>query len=330
MKRRLSGFWKILKATFKQWNADDPFRQSAVIAYYAIFSLPALLVLIINVMGFFFEKDAINGEISRQVEGAMGSDTAKQVEEMVTKAGDTKAGLLPSIIAIITILLGATGVFIQLQKSLNHIMEVKEKPNLGFFKQLKSRLFSFGLILSIGFLLLISLVISSVLAAFSHWLQNRFPDAITYLFFVIEFAISLSVISVLFALMFKILPDVKIPWKNIWVGAFLTGVLFMIGKYALSIYFGKAEPGSVYGAAGSIILLLLWASYSSMIVFFGAEFTKQYIIYHGSKVRPTKDAEKIPEASSASINADQNKSKQEDTKTPEKKESEPVEEEHFY
>lgn len=293
MKKRITNFWKILKLTFKDWNADDPFRQSAVIAYYAIFSFPALLVLIVNVMGFFFEREAINNEISRQIEGSMGPETAEQVKQIMQKAGETKAGVGSTIIALVTILFGATGVFVQLQKSLNHIMDVKEKENLGFLRQLKSRLFSFGLILSIGFLLLVSLVVSSVLAAFSHWLEARFPQVIAYLFYVVEFAISLSVISLLFALMFKILPDVKMRWKNIWVGSFMTGVLFMIGKYALSLYFGKAEPASVYGAAGSIILILLWVSYSSMIVFFGAEFTKQYAVYHGINLRPKKDAKKI-------------------------------------
>ncbi|MGQ0827831.1 MAG: YihY/virulence factor BrkB family protein [Bacteroidota bacterium] len=293
MKKKITNFWNILKLTFKGWNADDPFRQSAVIAYYAIFSLPALLVLIVNVIGFFFEREAINNEISRQIEGSMGSETAEQLQQIMQKAGETKAGVVSTIIAIATILIGATGVFVQLQKTLNNIMDVKEKENLGFLRQLKSRLFSFGLILSIGFLLLVSLVISSALAAFSHWLEARFPEVIAYLFYVVEFAISLSVISLLFALMFKILPDVKIRWRNIWLGSFLTGILFIIGKYALSIYFGKAEPASVYGAAGSIILVLLWVSYSSMIVFFGAEFTKQYAVYHGTDLRPKKDAVKI-------------------------------------
>ncbi|MBA3707149.1 MAG: YihY/virulence factor BrkB family protein [Bacteroidetes bacterium] len=293
MKQRLKNFGKIIKETYKGWNADDPFRQSAVIAYYAIFSFPALLVLIINVVGFFVQKDAVGTEISRQVEGVMGTDTADQVNEMVAKASDMKAGILSTIIAIVTIIFGATGVFVQLQKSLNQIWDVKEREDLSFLKKLKGRLFSFGFILSIGFLLLISLVVSTILAAASNWLQGIFPDIIAYLFFALEFIISLSVISVLFALMFKYLPNVKMPWKNVWVGAILTGFLFILGKYGLSLYFGKAQPASVYGAAGSIVLMLLWVSYSSMIVFFGAEFTKQYAVFHSFKLTPTKDAVKI-------------------------------------
>lgn len=293
MKKKLRGLGTILKNTFKGWNEDDPFRQSAVIAYYAIFSLPALLVLIINVMGLIFDKAMINNEISRQIEGAMGADTAKQVQGIVEKAGDVKAGVISTIIAVITIIFGATGVFIQLQKTLNQIWDVKQKVDQGFLKNLKTRLFSFGLVLSIGFLLLMSLVVSSVLAAMSHWLEGFLPDAIAYLFYALEFGVSLGVISVLFALMFKFLPDVKIPWNNVWIGAILTGFLFILGKYGLSFYFGKAEPGSIYGVAGSLILILLWSSYSSMIVFFGAEFTKQYAVFHGIEFEATKDAEKI-------------------------------------
>jgi len=293
MKERFRSLGKIFKETYKGWNADDPFRQSAVIAYYAIFSLPALLVLIINVAGVFFGHEVVSGEISRQIEGVMGAETAEQVREIVTKAGETKAGLVSSIIAIVTIIFGATGVFFQLQKTLNQIWDVQQKPSVGFLKTLKVRLFSFGLVLSIGFLLLVSLVVSSLLAAFSHWLEAIFPDVIVYLFYVLEFALSLSVISVLFALMFKFLPDIKMSWRNVWIGAFLTSFLFIVGKYGLSFYFGKADPASAYGAAGSVILIMLWASYSSMIVFFGAEFTKQYAVYYGFKFNPGKDAEAV-------------------------------------
>ncbi|MCW3075928.1 MAG: ribonuclease [Bacteroidetes bacterium] len=313
LKQRFTGFGKIIKETFKGWNADDPFRQSSVIAYYAIFSLPALLVLIVNVVGLFFEKDAINGEISRQIEGVMGTETADQVSDIVAKAGEMKAGVISTIIAVVTLIFGATGVFVELQKTLNQIWDVKQRDDLSFFKKLKGRLFSFGLILSIGFLLLISLVVSSVLAAASNWLEAIFPEEIAYLFYALEFIVSLSVISVLFALMFKYLPDVKMRWKNVWIGAILTGFLFILGKYGLSFYFGKAQPASVYGAAGSIVLMLLWVSYSSMIVFFGAEFTKQYALFHNIKITPTKDAIKID----ASLD-EQQKTKKSESKKEEK------------
>ena len=295
MKLKFKGLGTIFKNTVKGWNADDPFRQSATIAYYAIFSLPALLVLIINVAGLFFGKDVVAGEISNQVEAIMGEETAKQVSDIVTKAGTIKAGIISTVLAIATIIFGATGVFVQLQKTLNQIWDVRQKPTKGFVKMFKTRLFSFGLILSIGFLLLVSLVISSVLAAFSDWLQVRFADVVAYLLVAMDILVSLVVVTILFALMFKVLPDVKMRWKDVFIGSFLTSVLFTLGKYGLSIYFGKANPASAYGAAGSIVLILLWVSYSSMIVFFGAEFTKQYAVYHGHEILPTEAAEKIEE-----------------------------------
>ncbi|MEO5644305.1 MAG: YihY/virulence factor BrkB family protein [Bacteroidia bacterium] len=293
MKINFKSFFPILKATYKGWNADDPFRQSAIIAYYAIFSLPALLVLIINVAGVFFGKEAVGTHISSQIANILGADTAKQISEIVSNASETKAGVISTILAIATILFGATGVFVQLQKTLNQIWDVRQKKTKGIMKMLKNRLFSFGLIMSIGFLLLVSLVVSSLLAALSEWMKGVFPEIVAVLFFTLEFIVSLSVITVLFALMFKVLPDVKIKWKDVAVGSAVTGILFMLGKYALSIYFGKADPASAYGVAGSVVLVLLWVSYSSMILFFGAEFTKQYAVYHGHDIVPTKDADKI-------------------------------------
>lgn len=294
--KRFSGFWKILKTTWTEWKADDPFRQSAVIAYYAIFSLPALLVLVINVAGIFFGKDVVGHEITRQIGSLMGHDTAESVGKIVEKAQQSKAGVIANIIAVATILFGATGVFVQLQKELNQIWDVQQKPNAGIMANLRSQLLSFGLILTIGFLLLISMVVSTALAAFSTWMNARFSGVAAVLLFIVDFVVSYSIISLLFAAMFKTLPDVKMPWRTIWTGSMITGLLFLLGKYALSFYFGKAHPGSVYGAAGSVVLILLWVSYSSMIVFFGAEFTKQFAVYHHVEVTPTKNAEPIEAA----------------------------------
>jgi membrane protein len=274
---------QLFKTAFKGWNEKDPFRESAVIAYYAIFSLPGLLVLVITIGGYFFGRDALSGHLHSQISGAMGNDTADQVQEMMNKASSSSASIWATIIGIITILFGATGVFVQLQKSLNIIWEVKAQPSKsGIWIFLKARLFSFGLILSIAFLLLVSLVITSILAAMSKWMEAHWPKYIMFLFQTANFLASLSIISVLFAMMFKLLPDAKIKWRYVWVGAFLTGLLFEIGQFGLGLYFGKAQPGSGYGAAGSVILILLWVSYSSMIVFYGAEFTKAFADhYHG-------------------------------------------------
>ena len=273
----------LFKNAFKEWNEKDPFRESAVIAYYAIFSLPGLLFIFITSAGYFFGRDAVSGHLHSQISGAMGRDTADQVQEIMNRAKSSTDSVWATIIGIMIILFGATGVFVQLQKSFNIIWEVKAKPsksNIWIF--LKSRLFSFGLILSIAFLLLVSLAITSILAAMSKWIEAHWPAYIMFLFQTANFLISFSVVSALFAMMFKILPDAKIRWSYVWMGAFLTGSLFEIGKFGLGLYFGKAAPGSGYGAAGSVILVLLWVSYSTMIVFYGAELTKAYADkYHG-------------------------------------------------
>jgi membrane protein len=289
-KDKITAQWTILKKTASAWYAADPFREAAIVSYYAIFSIPALLVIIIAAAGFFFGKEAVSGHVSQQISSAIGADAAKQVEEIIANASEAKATVLASVIGFVTLILGATGVFEQLQKSLDIIWEVEVKAKKMWLKSLKDRLFSFGLILSIGFLLLVSLVISAGLSAFSEWIKVHLPDFMMFVFRLISFVISFAVITILFTLMFKILPDVKIKWKNVWIGAIITTLLFIAGKFALGLYFGKANPGSTYGAAGSVILIMLWVNYSSMIVFFGAEYTKQFSLHYGEKLQPKKDA----------------------------------------
>jgi membrane protein len=280
----------LFQTTFKEWYRKDPFRESAVIAYYAIFSIPGLLVLIVTIAGYFFGKDTVNQNIIAQISSTMGADIATQIKEMLLKESQAKATVLRSIIGITTILVGATGVFVELQKTFNLIWQVKVAPKTGIIAILKARLFSFGLILGIAFLLTISLVVSTALEAMSHWIKVDTSTFMIIALKIFNFTLSLAVISALFGLMFKILPDAKIEWKHVWLGSIVTGLLFTIGKTALAYYFGKAEPASVYGAAGSIILMLLWVSYSSMIMFFGAEFTAAYANRYSGTVPPTEIA----------------------------------------
>ncbi len=288
MKKRLLNFWKLIKTAFKQWNAKDPFRESAIIAYYAIFSLPGLLVVIITLAGTFFGREEVTEYLNGQIASAMSEDTAKQIQVVIDKAYDEDQSVVATIIGVITILMGATGVFIQIQKSLNFIWGVKpDTSKFGIVQILKARLFSLGLIISIAFLLLISLVVTTILSALSGYIQRYWPDYLLFMFHIFNFLFSLVVITVLFALMFKFMPDAKVRWRTVWMGAILTSLLFTLGKSALGIYFGQANPGSGYGAAGFIILILLWTSYSSMIVFFGAEFTKAYSDMKYGEVEPT-------------------------------------------
>ncbi|HZV68505.1 MAG TPA: YihY/virulence factor BrkB family protein [Saprospiraceae bacterium] len=280
---------KVLKKAFTNWKTRNPGKESSVIAYNSIFSLPGLLVVIVTLAGYFFGTEIVNQHLHTSIAKAMGEDTADQIEEMIVIASRSKDSIWATILGVITIFIGATGVFVQMQKSLNIIWEVKASTKKsGIWLLIRTRLFSFGLILSIGFLLLISLVVTALLTAAGEWIKLHWNDSLLWLFTVINLLASLGIITVLFAMMFKFLPDAKIKWRYVWVGAIVTALLFEIGKTLLGLYFGKASPGSGYGAAGSIILILIWTTYSSMIVFFGAEFTKAYSDIHFGSV-PAND-----------------------------------------
>jgi len=291
MKKQFKNILTVSKTAFKKWWAKDPFKESAVIAYYTIFSLPGLLIVIITVAGYFFGQEAVNGQIASQITSTMGADTAQQIQDIIAKGTESKNSFLATIIGVLTILVGATGVFVQFQKSINTIWEVKaDESKSGILSLLKARLFSFGLIIAIAFILIASLVISATLSALGTWMTNYFSESLLIILQVINFILSLSILAVLFALMFKFFPDAKIKWRHVWIGSFVTAILFETGKAALGLYFGKADPGSGYGAAGSIILILLWVSYSSMIVFYGAEFTHAYAKIKDGKIAPDKNA----------------------------------------
>lgn len=281
---------KLFKDSFEAWINIDPFRESAIIAYYAIFSIPGLLLLIVTIMGYFFGNETVNNDLIHEISKSMGASTAAQISQILEKANESKATLWGSMVGVIILLIGATGVFVELQKTLNVIWQVKTVSQKGILPILKARLFSFGLILAIAFLLTISLVISTAIAAMSNCIKVDTSPFMISVFSVINFLLSLAVISFLFALMFKVLPDAEIKWKQVWLGSLITGILFTIGKTALAYYFGKANPASVYGAAGSVILILLWVSYSSIIMFFGAEFTFIYAKTYSGTVAPTKIA----------------------------------------
>ncbi len=298
MKKKLRTFWKLLKRTFNQWNAKDPFRESAIIAYYAIFSLPGLLLVIITLAGYFFGQERISGYLYGQIADAIGQNTARQLQNVVDAAYDADQSFIATVIGIATILFGATGVFFQLQKSLNFIWDVRpDSQKSGILQVIMARLFSLGMIITIAFLLLISLVITTLLSALSGYIESNWPDYIMIVFQVVNLIISFGIITFLFALMFKFVPDAKIKWSTVWIGSILTSLLFALGKSGLGIYFGRANPGSGYGAAGFIILILLWTSYSSMIVFFGAEFTRVWSDHkNGGKVDPEKYATKDKKA----------------------------------
>lgn len=282
--------YSITKTTVKKWIKADPFRQSAVMAYYAVFSIPALLVIVVAIAGLVFGEDAVRGEISLQVKQVLGNNTAESLEKIILKASEEKSSVIATIIGFVTLIIGSTGVFSELQTSLNQIWEVKIIAKKKWLKSIKTRLFSFGLVLSLGFLMLTSLLLTAGLEALGGLIKNHLPDFMLFVFKLLNFILSFGVITVLFALIFKILPDARIRLRDVWIGAMVTTLLFILGKFALGIYFAKANPGSAYGAAGSIVLIMLWVSYSCMILFFGAEFTKQYALFYGHEIQPARES----------------------------------------
>ncbi|HEX6982915.1 MAG TPA: YihY/virulence factor BrkB family protein [Balneolaceae bacterium] len=286
----MKGGGTLLKESFSAWYNRDPFRSSAVISYYTIFSLPGLFVIVINLAGYFYGTEALTNQVSAQIADVIGTEEAQQIEGIIANAY-TGGGLTwSSIISIATLIFGATGVFYQVQQDLNRIWKVQPSPDRMILNFLRERLISFGMILAIGFLLLVSLIISSLISSFSNWLSINFFGLIDELLKLVDIVISLGVITLLFAAIFKILPDAKIRWGDVWIGAFITSILFVIAKFLLGLYFGYSDPGSIYGAAGSIILIMLWTTYSGIILLFGAEFTCVYTKHKGRKIEAEKYA----------------------------------------
>lgn len=280
------GLWKVLKQSFSGFSDDKIMKLSASLAYYTVFSMGPLLIVIIYVCSLFFGREAIEGSIYSQIQSFVGSDTAKQVQDIIKNASIGDKGKFAAVIGIITLLIGATSVFAEIQDSINSIWGIKPKPKKGWLKMLTNRLLSFSVIVSLGFLLLVSLGISYLVEALSKGLARAFPDVTVVIFYIINLILSLAVISTLFAVIFKVLPDAKIKWRDVISGSIATAILFMLGKFGISFYIGQSDVGSTYGAAGSLVVLLVWIYYSSIILYFGAEFTKAYAVEYGSAIHP--------------------------------------------
>jgi membrane protein len=281
--------WALLKDTFTAWTNDKVPRHGAALAYYTVLSLVPLLVVIIAMIGLIFGQEAAQGYIVQQLANLVGPQSAEAIKEMIHRANQPKTGMVATVVAGATLLFGASGVFGQLQDSLNAIWGVQPKEGRGIWGMLKDRFVSFAALLGTGFLLLVSLVLSAGLAAFGQWFGGWLP-APEFLLQALEFLISFAVITGLFAMMFKVLPDARVAWSDVWVGAALTALLFTIGKFAIGLYLGKSNVGSAYGAAGSLVILLVWVYYSAQILLFGAEFTQAYAKAVGRQISPSEDA----------------------------------------
>lgn len=270
----LSSFWHILKITAAKSNPDKLPRLGAALAYYTVFSIVPMLIIIISVVGLAFGQDAAQGYIFDQLSSLLGEPSANAIREMIQRANQPSTGVIAAIIAFFTLMLGASGLFGELQDTINTIWGVETKDR-SIWKIIQDRFFSFVTVIGTGFLLMVSLLINASLAAFGKWFGGWFlgPEI---LLLIIDYCISFVTITILFASMYKFLPDVHIPWSNVWIGAVLTSFLFMIGKFAIGMYLGKSDIGNSFGAAGSLVILLVWVYYSAQIFLFGAEFTHVY------------------------------------------------------
>ena len=280
----------ILKTAFAGFLDDKVLKLSGSLAFTMVFSMGPLILIIITTTSFFFGRQAIEGRVYHQLEGFLGHDTALQLQEIIKHAAISSKTTLATIVGIVFLFIGATGVFSEIQDSINMIWGLKPKPKKGWVAFLKNRFLSFSVIIGLGFLLLVSLLISALIAAFGDRMKLLVPGLSALLLCAINLVVSLGLTGFIFAVIFKVLPDGRVSWKDVIVGSAATTLLFLLGKFAISFYISKANIGSTYGTAGALVVLLLWIYYSSVIVYFGAEFTQAYATLSGRPVKPAKYA----------------------------------------
>jgi membrane protein len=296
----LKDLWPLLKETVSEWREDGAPRLGAALAYYTVFSLAPLLIIVLFIIGMIWssETSMARERVLAQMQDLAGPDGAQMIETMLESTRPGKGGGFATLLGVVALLFGATGVFVQLQNALNTIWNVVPKPGRGIRGFLATRLLSFGVVLVIGFLLLVSLILSALLSALDT-LTSGVTPLTQFLFQVLNLIVSVGIITLLFAMIFRYLPDVEIAWRDVWVGAAITAVLFTLGKWAIGVYLGNISTASTYGAAGSLVVLLLWVYYSAQILFFGAEFTQVYARHHGSLIRPADYAMALPDIEEA-------------------------------
>lgn len=289
-REKVKSFWKILKQAARGFSNNHVLKMSGSLAYSTIFSIAPLIIVIIFLADIFYGREAIEGTIYGQISGFVGTEAALEIQNMIRNVSLSGKSRGAVVLGVITLLVGATSVFGEIQDSINQIWGLKPKPKKGWLKMLVNRLLSFSVIGSLGFVLLVSLVLNAVIEALMNRLLQYFPEVTVVLVYIVNLVLILGVTTFLFAIIFKVLPDARIKWKDVLVGAFATAVLFMLGKFAISFYIRHSSVATAYGAAGSLVIILLWVYYSSAILFFGAEFTKAYATIHGSRIYPNQYA----------------------------------------
>jgi membrane protein len=282
-------FWHLLRDTFNNWLEDRAFRMGGALAYYSVFSMAPLLLIVIGVASQIFNKEEARRQILDEIAATVGRSASDSLEKILEHAGGANTGIFATIVGVVILLFGASGVFAELQDALNNIWKVKPRPGLGLTAMVRDRLLSFTVVLGTGFLLLVSLVLSAALAALGAWMNHVVPG-MAWFWQSLNALLSFLVISLLFAMIFKILPDAKIDWRDVWVGSVVTAGLFTVGKAGIGAYLGHSGLTETYGAAGSVVVLLVWVYYSALILLFGAEFTHVYALNTRRHVPPTEIA----------------------------------------
>ena len=280
----------LLKKTASNFIDDNSIKLAASLSYYTIFAIAPLLIVVMTLAGWFFGADAVQGKIYYQLNELIGNSTALEVQTIIKNIQTAKHTTAGTVIGVIALVVGATGVFTEIQDSINFIWSIKVKPKKGWLKLITNRLLSFSLVVSLGFILLVSLTANAVLDLLSDRLIIYFANVAVYFFYILNYVIIFAVISFMFAVIFKVLPDARIRWKDAFVGSVFTAMMFLIGKFLIGYYLGNSNIGATYGAAASVIILLLWVYYSSIILFFGAEFTQVYATEYGGGVIPYDNA----------------------------------------
>ncbi|HEX8437531.1 YihY/virulence factor BrkB family protein [Archangium sp.] len=279
---RARSIFLLVKRAISEWSEDNAPTFAASLAYYTMFSIAPLLIIAVSVAGMVFGEEAARGEIQAQLRELVGQSGAEVIGDMMVSARKPSSGILATALGVVALIFGATGVFVQLQDALNHIWHAKPAQRNGVLNFLRSRVLSFAMVLVIGFLLLVSLVVSAALAGIGAYFGRAFPGW-EVLWQGLNLLISFAVITVLFAMMYKLLPDTHVAWRDVWLGAAVTSLLFSLGKLGIGLYLGKSTVASSYGAAGSLAVVLIWVYYSAQILFLGAEFTQVYARQHGSR-----------------------------------------------
>jgi membrane protein len=321
-KRKISlkGIWKLIRESFIGFDQDKVFKLSGSLAYFTIFSIGPMLLVIIFFADLFYGREAVEGTIYGQINGFVGPEAAAQIQEIIKNASMSGKSTVTAVVGFITLLIGTTTVFAEIQDSINSIWNLKTKPEKGWIKLILNRLLSFSIVIGLAFVLLVSLIINGIMEAFGNRMATMFPELAVLVIYIINLILTFIVITLLFATIFKVLPDAKIKWRDVMVGSIVTALLFMVGKFGITYYIGRSNIGSTYGAAGSLIILLLWVYYSAIILYYGAEFTKAYATNFGNRIYPNSYAVWIKhidiEEEHKTLKQEEHEKKEDNNKTP--------------